>query len=88
MSIYTIRTEGDRLRIIKFDSDYNIEGYYYLKVKGQGYSFDCNCIRHRYPTCRHRKMATIFVLKARIDTGWFYDYEEQRWVRPLVKTVK
>lgn len=72
MSLYNLRTDGDGFRITKFDDDLNPEASYLVSFAG------CECPAGHRDTCRHRKM--LPVIKDRVDSNWFWDFDESRWV--------
>lgn len=88
-SLYNIRTERRTLfRCVKFTSDLELECIYYLRYHPRTDTFSCTCPVRGFNPCRHRRMARIFFLSSRVDTGWFYDYDAQKWVPPLEKRIK
>lgn len=71
MSLYNAKKVDSALRITKFDDDLDVESSYITTRS------DCECPAGVRDSCRHRQMFSI--LADRADTGWFFDYDEQRW---------
>ena len=64
----------------KFDSDYNLlETYHIADTK---YPI-CTCPAGIKPKCRHRTMLELFKASSHIGDGWFWDYDNGKWVEPL-----
>lgn len=86
MSLYQIKTEGSLFRIVKFDNHWEVQTInhvYYSKRK-----WHCTCQRGSFPNCRHRIMQQIFMRDNKIDSGWFYDWEQHIWLRPVNDPVR
>jgi hypothetical protein len=76
MILYNLKTDGINLfRITKFDDDMNMESSYLV-----GHTV-CECPQGHKPTCRHRKMLPLML--DRIDTPWFYCFDDGLWYDPL-----
>lgn len=77
MTLYNLKSADGEYRITKFDDDLNpVEGSSYIV------SFEeCTCPAGSRPTCRHRQMLPVMI--DRMDTPWFYDYEDGMWQDPL-----
>lgn len=67
MTLYNAKTEGDSLRVTKFDDDLNVESSYLTSPN------ECTCPAGSRSTCRHRQMYPNLRMIA--DTGNFWDYE-------------
>lgn len=74
MSLYNIKENGHGYEITKFDEDLNPEATY---TTGEVH---CGCKAGQRPTCRHRQMLPLFQLTGRVNTGWFYEFEDGRWL--------
>ena len=70
-------------RMVKFDDSYFPEHIYEMSEIGN--NIFCNCFAGNKSTCRHREMLLKFSEKKAIDTGEFYDFEEDKWYPPLLK---
>lgn len=81
MSLYTCRETRAGYRVVKFDSDVNVEAVYELERHPKYIS--CTCFRSDKETCRHRQMLEVFRASGAVDKGRFYDYDLARWRRPL-----
>jgi hypothetical protein len=87
MSLYKFTAEdvsGKEIvvNVSKFDDDLNVESTHQITMKRN--RMYCTCPRgERFSTCRHRKMLPIFIEKGRVNTGWFYDFENEKWKKPL-----
>lgn len=79
--LYQIRTEGNRYRVVKFNSWWNVIAIYY--VFRSNHRYHCDCPRNAIISCRHRRMVLIFKRDNKIDTGWFYDYTTGIWEKPV-----
>jgi hypothetical protein len=73
MSLYNMKENGSGYQITKFDEDLNPEATYSTG------DVSCNCKAGGRPTCRHRQMLPLFQVTARVNTGWFYDFEGENW---------
>lgn len=67
MSLYNAKTEGDALRVTKFDYDLNVESSYLTTPT------TCECPAGVRPSCRHREMFHNLLTIA--DMLQFWDYE-------------
>lgn len=81
MSLYSLRTTREGWRIVKFDNDMNIESEYNLRDGGE--VITCECPQSLRGPCRHLKIFDEFVLRERINSGWFYDIDNDMWHEPL-----
>lgn len=73
MSLYNAKSNGNGYHIHKFDEDLNPEADYDVTLK------TCTCKAGHRPTCRHRQMLPVFAHLGRVNTGWFYDFENSGW---------
>lgn len=76
--LYTIHLTRKGYRISKLSKDYDhVESYDYTGKS-------CNCPAGSYNRyCRHQDIVKEFKSTNRINTGWFYSYEEKKWYQPL-----
>lgn len=77
MALYNLRSNPSGelpFTITKFDNDLNPESVYSL-----GNSV-CECPAGHLPKCRHRTM--LPTLRERVDTAWFWNFENSAWVDP------
>jgi hypothetical protein len=79
--LYQIRTEGNRYRVVKFNSWWNVIAIYY--VFRSNHRWHCDCPRSGIVSCRHRRMVQLFLQEKKVDTGWFYDHTTGIWERPV-----
>lgn len=76
-ALYNIKSNSKGWQITKFDGDLNPDtSYQMIHMDGV---LNCSCPQMAKPKCRHRNMFPEFVLKARIDTNWFFDYDTRQW---------
>lgn len=75
--LYTCRSEASDYRITKLDEDYNHLTNYEVSPEG------CSCPQGHKPTCRHRKMLSLFLATGHIDDGWFFNFANRQW-RPAL----
>lgn len=82
---YTVKTiAGYGYKVIKFDFLLNVERVYHVQGSVKRQRFSCACFRaERALVCRHREMINLFYDQGRINRGWFYCYDEQRWELPI-----
>jgi hypothetical protein len=73
MSLYNVKENGHGYEITKFDEDLNPEGHYTVALR------TCECKAGGRPTCRHREMLPLFQGTGRVNTGWFYEFEDGKW---------
>lgn len=71
MSIYNAKKVDDAVRITKFTEDLDVESSYITSGS------TCDCPAGVRDTCRHRQMFPSLV--ERIDTPWFFDWDNRRW---------
>jgi hypothetical protein len=79
LSLYTLHStpaEGEFI-IQKFDSDYTCESVYAMT------STTCACPQGHKPSCRHRMMFPLFLKFGHINDGWFFQWENRMWRRPV-----
>lgn len=69
MTLYNSKTEGDSLRVTKFDSDLNVESSYLTTAE------NCECPAGHRSTCRHRQMYPILQTIANLPQFWDFDAE-------------
>lgn len=81
MSLYNCHSVGNNYRIVKWSDDLDIEATYELwTVRGR---YHCHCFQANKPSCRHRDMLTQFLNAGRVDTHYFLDFDNWRWVLPI-----
>lgn len=87
MSLYNLKTqyaenevEPGSYVITKFDDDLNVEASYQVSING------CTCPAGHRDTCRHRKMLPL--MKDRVDSNWFWDYDACQWVNLLTQDIE
>jgi hypothetical protein len=79
LSLYTLHStprEGEFI-IQKFDTDYTCESVYAMT------STTCSCPQGHKPSCRHRTMFPLFLKFGHINDGWFLQWENRMWRRPV-----
>lgn len=86
MSLYALRKSPLGFSITKFDTDFNPEATYTLISDHANGIFSCSCPAGPRPSCRHRLMLPRMLWH--VDDGWFYNYETQKWHRPLVEEAQ
>lgn len=83
MILYNLKTqyaenesEPGSFVITKFDNDLVMESTYQVSINA------CTCpqFEGRGKTCRHMRM--LPALRERVDTAWFYCYEDGKWYDP------
>ena len=80
--VYSLRKEGDGLRVTKFTKDLNPVGFYHLKPTAEHYA--CNCPQSNRGACKHLDIVDAFDLyPERIDKGWFYCHQTSDWFPPV-----
>ena len=78
MSWYNMRLTPDGYRVVKFDNLFWVEQIYNIAYR-RG-RFYCDCPQGmKAHTCRHRDMVPIFNQHKAVDSGKFYDYDNQEW---------
>lgn len=85
MSLYALRKSPLGFSITKFDTDFNPEATYDLTV-GLHNNYGCSCPAAKRSVCRHRIMLPRML--GHVGDGWFYNYETQKWHRPLVEEAQ
>jgi hypothetical protein len=77
---YTFVTSevDDGFKAIKFDKDGDPLGEYKLNKNGSS----CDCPAH-VPFCRHKKMLVIFKDMERVNSGWQYQFDTDKWKAPI-----
>lgn len=79
---YSIRKEGDRFAIYKFDQDHNPQGVpYYVSLAADKLSM-CDCFAG-HTWCRHKKMIVEFQKLDRVNSGWLYNFDRNKWIKPI-----
>jgi hypothetical protein len=81
-SLYNCRTIPTGYRMVKFDEHLNVEATYDMRL-WHGH-IGCSCFQASRPTCRHRDMAERFIAAGAINTGRFWNYDEQQWLPAIV----
>lgn len=79
-ALYALRkhpTHASTFSITKFDGDMNPESTYVLTKE------NCSCPQAHKPTCRHRKMLSMFFTHHHINDGWFLDWDTRLWRKPI-----
>jgi hypothetical protein len=90
--VYSLRKEGDGLRVTKFTKELNPVAFYHLTPKGED-SFTCNCPQSNRGPCKHLEIVEqfTFLYPERIDKGWFYCHQTGDWFPPvgtgLIETI-
>lgn len=74
-SLYNCKHSGDRYRITKFTSDFEVEASYICDLHS------CECLAGHRPTCRHRQMLPKFIARDAVGTSWFFDFDRGGWVQ-------
>jgi hypothetical protein len=90
-SLYNFHITPTGFSCAKFDADLNLEAAYDLIAIDSdigAYSslpsrYACNCPAGPRPSCKHRKMLSIFIAAEAVNSSRFYDYERQTWHTPL-----
>jgi hypothetical protein len=82
--VYSLRKEGDGLRVTKFTKELNPAAFYHLTPKGDD-SFTCNCPQSNRGPCKHLEIVEqfTFLYPERIDKGWFYCHQTGDWFPPV-----
>jgi len=84
--VYTLRTEGDGLRITKFTKDLNPVVFYHLKPNGD-FGYTCNCPQSNRGACKHLDIVDAFMTyPERIDKGWFFCQQAGDWFPPVERS--
>lgn len=73
MSLYNMKANGNGYKITKFDEEFNPENTYGVDPRS------CECKAGVRPHCRHRQMLPLFQHLGRVNTGWFYDFDLEKW---------
>lgn len=73
MSLYNIKENGSGYKITKFDEELNPLGHYSVSPR------ECECRAGHRPICRHRQMLPLFQALGRVNTGWFLEFEDNKW---------
>ncbi len=70
--------------VSKLDEDLNLqETYLVSEIGGQGSgSLVCTCFAGA-KNCRHQKMLRKFQAEDRIDSGWRYSFDKDKWFPPI-----
>lgn len=81
--VYSLRKEGDGLRVTKFTKDLNPVGFYHLNPSGD-FGYTCNCPQSNRGACKHLDIADAFDLyPERVDKGWFFCHQTGDWFPPV-----
>jgi len=81
--LYTVRTENNNHRVVRFDGYYNIVRMHYVYHTRNGRDYNCTCPGGQRVDCVHRLVLRKFQQEKRVDSGWFWDHEHDVWERPL-----
>ena len=79
MTTYTCRATPAGFRFAKFDELGAPVATHTVDPSGRF----CDCPAGTRPDCRHRQMLQAFAAEGRIDSGWFYNPDEEEWEPPL-----
>lgn len=63
--------------VTKFDDDMNIESSYVTSLS------ECECPAGVRQSCRHRQMLPHFIGEDKINTDWFFCFDDQTWHKPF-----
>lgn len=76
--LYSLRStpSPDEFIVTKFDEDWNPIATYAVSPSA------CSGPDGHRPTCKHRKMLTLFRSSEHIDDGWFLDWDTRMWQQP------
>jgi len=81
--VYSVRTEGNRLRITKFTKDLHPVQFYCVEETADG-GYRCNCPQSNRGPCKHFDIMDSYALyPERIDKGWFYCHQTGDWFPPI-----
>jgi hypothetical protein len=84
--VYSILTDGEKLRITKFSKELNPEASYHLTPTAEFYT--CNCPASNRGPCKHLDIVDAFSLyPERISKGWFYCNATGDWFPPIASPV-
>jgi hypothetical protein len=84
--LYQVRRIAAGYRVVKFDSWINILSISHV-TGSDPIRRKCDCPANSNPFCRHRRLVFIFEGANKVDTGWFYDFVEEKWIVPIGKLV-
>jgi hypothetical protein len=73
MSLYNVKSANHEYRVTKFDDELHPESSYITTET------NCDCPAGHRDTCRHREMLPAFTEKDRVDSPWFYDFDNDQW---------
>lgn len=81
--IYTVRSGKNpgAYTISKMTQDFEPVAEYHLSDEPSG-SVYCDCPAHK-PWCRHKDMLRKFQAEEKVNSGWFYDHDKEKWIPPL-----
>lgn len=79
--LYNVRIEGNRYRVVKFSDDFNVLSINYVWNTARGRK--CSCRKGGTPYCRHRAIVSVFVQERKVDTGYFWSYDDGHWEVPV-----
>jgi hypothetical protein len=69
----------------KFDMDFTPKSSYAISAipgRENTLQLECTCFASNKPTCRHRAMVEIFTNLNRLNGGWYYDFDRNKWHNP------
>lgn len=79
MTCYNAKKANGGYRITKFDDNLEVESSYVTSTH------ECDCPAGSRDTCRHRQMLPEFISRERIDSWWFLDWDNRKWLDPFNK---
>lgn len=74
---YTFRRTEEGYEAFKYNQAGERLSTYTLNERGTA----CDCPAH-VPFCRHKKMLVIFKDMKRVNTGWLYNIDLDKWIEP------
>lgn len=83
-SLYTVRQTlpGDVVfEVLKFTKNLDHEATYYISDLPNG-AMICNCPAGNKPTCRHQQMLRKFQAEERVNKGYFFNHDKDKWLPP------
>ena|SRR5882762_4943159 len=81
--VYSVRTEGNRMRVTKFTKDLHPVQFYCIEETPDG-GYRCNCPQSNRGPCKHFDIMDSYALyPERIDKGWFYCHQTGDWFPPI-----
>ena len=81
------RIDEKHYKITKFDSDLNPVHSAQKNAPPRLASYicsstTCDCPAGQASSCRHRKMLPIFISNKRVDTNFFFAWDDHSWYKP------